>query len=468
MSSPDIAQLLLDQKAAEARSAIAEAEQKEAEAKKLTALAEYAVASAEDQARRDAAKAEAETRKAVAEAEAAAVKAYLPAAATLKPLEGDVTTDAASGILAETAAYALFEAAAEALAEKVDGRLNGARVLVVTDRQLAGSDWAYHATKQGIKQLTDELGGLLTKLGESVTASVPAQPSTDTAEEDMVAGVAPLALVSALPAIVGAAADIAGYFQSNYSITGRAFDAKVEPLVAAMAGAIASGTTTSVVDGFHRLPDSSLMRDYDRMLGQKWKVTGARIGQEQHQLAALVPAVERAKADLARDQAAVTEAQKADPSGPARTDAEATLELSRERLLAAEAALAANQSLIAIAIAAEVRVEGFVTTVITAPSAGGLPPLGQAVLREALHDGQPAISHVLHVAVSSSGGETQIRRRRFFAPTVRYVGACTISVLLAAIDGTVVHAQSQALFGQLTYLMKDGELGTLKRVTISG
>jgi len=88
-------------------------------------------------------------------------------------------------------------------------------------------------------------------------------------------------------------------------------------------------------------------------------------------------------------------------------------------------------------------------------------------MREALHTDPARVTHILYAAVSASGGETQIRQRRFCAPVVRYIGACTVSVLLAKTDGTIVYAGTQALVGELTYLIKDGQLGKMKQVKLT-
>jgi hypothetical protein len=392
MPDPDLDQLEKAKKVAELQKAISEAE-----------------------------KAAAENRKAVAEADAAAVKASLPDAAVLKPLEGKIDATEKPGIVAETAAYALFEGAAEAVA----------------------------------KLVTEQADGPPPPLDQPRAKAVPA-----------------LAALTAIPSIVGAAADIAGYFQSNYSIVGRAFDAKTEPLLVALANAIAGTTTaTVVVDGFHALRDTTIMSSYDTLLATRSEVVSARVALEQRKLATAKAQAERHKVELARREAELSAIEQAHTAGgqrdeAARDEAERRLESAREALHAAEATTADLQGLVEVAKAAEQRVDTFAAAVTTVPANGGLPPLGQAVFRDALH-GAGSFSHVLYASVSSSGGETQIRQRRFFAPTVRYVGSCTISVLLARSDGSVVYAGSQALIGQLTYLIKDGKLGELRRVQLS-
>jgi hypothetical protein len=477
---PDLQQLENEKKAADLREAIAKAKKAEAEARRDAEAAERSLAIADEKARRDAKEAEATTRKAIAEADAAAIKAYLPDKdPTLKPLEGSVSgLDDKAGIVAETAAYALFMRAAKLFVKQVKDKLDkdNARVLVVTNPELTVSDWPYHAIRQQTDRLSKELDEVLKILvnansvaSEPESVTEEEEPVTEdeepVTEEDMVAGLPVLAAASALPVMVGAAADIAGYFASNYTVAGRNFQVKTEPLVAAMAGALAEAGVRVVVDGFHILPETTtIMISYDAVLGARWKVVSARLELEQGKLARATADMERCKAEFTRRQTELSAIEAATPvDEPKRKEARNQLEQAAEELHKAETATGNLQSLVEVAKAAEQRVDALVTTVTAVPANGGLPPIGVATRYETLHE----VTHVMSVAVSSSGGETQVRQRRFFAPTLRYVGSCTLSVLLAETDGTIIYSRSQTLVGQLTYQIKDGTLGQLREVRLS-
>ena len=492
MADAELERLEQEKKRAEARQAIAEAEQHAAEATQAADAARRATADADEQGRRERAKEDAENRKAVAEAQAAAVKAFMPGEAALKPLEGTVDADGNSGVVAEVAAYALLERVAGTVADRVRkalaNRPNGehARVLVVTDRQLAALDWAYRSVAGQITALTAEVNGVKVLVAPSAPPPTSPPPTGKAAVGGPVgvlgfvgpsalgalAGGTPLAALAGLPSIVGAAADVAGYFQSNYTIAGRAFQLKDDPLVAAMAGALAAEGITVIVEGLHALPDSRILKDYDGLLRACQQLAQARVQLQAQELAQATADVTRWTGVVADRTAELQAAEAADPPDDARvSEGRRRVDDARDHLATATADQAAAEQLVAAAAAAEGRVDTFVTSVTAVPEAGGLPPLGQAALREWLHgevdEVEKPITHVLHVSVTASGGETQICQRRFFAPVVRYVGACTVSVMLAETAGPIVFADAEALVGQLTYRIKDGALGELKRVDLA-
>jgi hypothetical protein len=168
---------LKKQALAEAKETTAKAEQREAEAKKATDAANRARENAADQDQRDRAKAEAENRRAIAEANVAAVKAYLPDA-TLKPLEGTVTTDDKSGIVAESVAYALVQSAAGKLADRLKNELisikGDSRLLLATSRDFVASDWQYRTLRVQLDQLTSAAQAIVKVLAEPMSGARPA------------------------------------------------------------------------------------------------------------------------------------------------------------------------------------------------------------------------------------------------------------------------------------------------------
>jgi hypothetical protein len=426
---------------ADHRAALAELARKEEEARRAADEARRIRENAAVAAKREREKAETDHDRAIAEAQAATVKALLPVGSTLAPVEGTVSVDEKAGILSEIASYALLERAAKNVASSIvtavgatDGAVS-AHVLVTTDRDLTSSDWHYHAVKQPIDRLTAELEDVHQRVARLPTTSGDDEPGESARSEELRLLPLPVPQVAAaalggLPSILGAAADAAGYFQSNYTVSGRDFDLKADPLVAAMAGALAGEGATVVIDGFHTLAATGLMRAYEAMIKLRWQVASDIVALKQ-QL-----------------DAAGGEVRKPAPARPASHD-------GVEQLAALASELGA-------------RVDGFIAAV-TAPEAEGMPPLGRAAVHAALHDREPALSHVLYVSVTASGGETQVRERRFRAPVVRYVGACTISAVFAEADGgRIVHACSKSLMGQLTYEIKQGELGRLQEVSLSG
>lgn len=497
---------------AEADRLVAEAEKAATEARRAAAVALRNESTAERDDQRAQEAAEAEHRRTVAEAQANAIKAFLPEEPELKPLEGDLSIDEKAGIVGEAAAYALMTDAAKIAAEKVYRQLpDGSRVLFAHDRNLVYSDWSYTVVAQQMTVLRAELDLVEKQIVELLDDSAPLsgiqrepepdreletdenlateapQPGLETITSLAAAGAvstAPLAAVAALPTLVGAAADVAGYFQSNYAVAGRTFDAKVEPFVAATVQALAAKNADdnaeksidAVVDGFHIMPPTTIAALYEDLLKLRAKVAASIIDLERVVLDPISAAAERYKADYEARLKDQKTAESAKPFDQAHLD-RTTSEVARAHasLIAAEQQAGGLRSVIENAGRIDNDVAAFVTLVTTPPVDGGLPPLGMAAVREVLHprvDGQAEsalgrVTHVAHVSVSTSGSETQTRRRRFFAPVVRYVGACVITVLVAKTDGTVVHATSDTLIGQLTYLIKEGKLGELRRVHLN-
>lgn len=429
---------------ADLRKTLAESAKAEAEARKAEEDANRALADSDNQARRDRQKADAETRKLAAEADAAAVKAVLPGEAQLKPLEGTVTADSASGALAEALAYQLLVDAVREVVEKAPVDLKGKKVLVVGGTEFAESDWAYTYISARFGQLSSQI-----EHASSALPPVP-QPPTPTpaghadeggSSKEVPAGfVATPALLasvaSALPSVAGAVADVAGYFQGNYQLIGRVITAKEEPVVAALAAALAAKGATVIVDSLRRIPETGPLVDhYDRVKAAYLGLVARKV----HADSLLVAlAADKQVADDART--ARQHKVDADPANMQLRDDLRTASAEAGRTAAVHRAL---ETAIARAAAALGAVESFWEEVTAPPAAGGLPLLGRALLRQRLREDDGL--HIAQASISVIAGETQVRQRRIFAPTVRYIGTCTFAVTVVQPDGEVVFAAARTV-----------------------
>lgn len=130
------------------------------------------------------------------------------------------------------------------------------------------------------------------------------------------AGLLPVAALAAgLPLIVGAAADVAGYFQSNYTLSGKAIDATIDPVLAALAGAVrrpkGEAAIVTVVDTFQALSTTTkLGMDWSTVSTSRWAAVAkrfqleARVAQLKADATAKTTALTYAKAELAKSKKA--------------------------------------------------------------------------------------------------------------------------------------------------------------------
>lgn len=425
--------------AAEKAKRIAEADKAKAEADKTRAEAEQAAEAArlaKDSAARDAGmaheKAKAENDKAIADARSAAMKAWLPEPKTA-PLEGTVDVADGTGAVGRVAALALLAGAAAHIAAGVK-EAKAERVLVVDQIDLAASDWSHALVHSQLDPLADAAKRV--KVALDATGSTPTGASTRS-----IAALGTAATV--VPALIGSAADVAGYFRSNYTVAKVDITATSTPLVAAVASELIRNQITCYVDGlalFHQR--SSTMAAFGRLLDLRWSLLEARLRASQ-------TALQRAKDEVTKAQTAVDAAK--DQSAELRT---AKAELSRSQ---DHAALV--QGVIDAAAKLEELIDTFATTVTTVVGDAALPPLGQAALRDLAHDPKDRV-HVLALSLDEVGVDGITRRQLFRSPTTTYVGATHVSGLLLAPGGSVAMATTYAGTGTARVALKTGEVVT--------
>lgn len=128
----------------------------------------------------------------------------------------------------------------------------------------------------------------------------------------------------------------------------------------------------------------------------------------------------------------------------------------------------ALKSLVDQAAGAEARADALITELTKAPEAGGLPPLGLAVLREVIH-GANAVDAVLAASIDAIGGETITRKNRMLGPAIRYVASCQVSTLLVATKtagkveaGDILAAASSGFVGNISLTPRSGKYTNLE------
>lgn len=391
----------------------------------------------------------AEVRKAIADAEKAeadAVKAALPAS-EVKPVEGKVDVGEGAGLVGQTVAYRLLDQGAAEIATEVAEKLDkNDRVLIVDDRDLTGSDWAYQMVSTQLEKEEQALQAVLNAFGGLT------QAEDEQGRGRRQFGTA-VAAVSAVSTVLGAAASVAGMFKSNYAISARAVTIGPTPLLAALASHFEGGRAT--VDGFS-LRDSQILDDF-------WGVRDKRleVAEKAVELRAktLDPADQRIESQRDGLKSARAELDKAIAAG---SPTDALKQHVRDGEGAVEEsvnAVADERALIELAEAAVERFDAFVAAVTT----GERPPLLAASVRERLHKGDAKYTHVLFAAAEGAGAETITRQRNFGNAEAGFLGGVELAYLLLKLETDAIEAAgTKPLLGHVKYKLKDAALENLK------
>ena len=244
----------------------------------------------------------------------------------------------------------------------------------------------------------------------------------------MLAGLGTVATV--LPPLIGAAADVAGYFRSDYTVAKVSVTSTSTPLIAAVAGALRAKGIVVHVDGFAVFDGrQATLAAFGRLLDARWRsFLGVRLNASQVVL-------QQAKDEAVEAEAAFDAAKAAD-TADATPDHAAALAEARVALAKAQSKVAVAQGLVDAAVKVEELVDALVTAVTTVADGQVLPPLGQAALHDLIHDPTAGV-HVLAVVIDHIGADAITRRSLFRRPRITYVGAVHVSALLLAPGGDV-------------------------------
>jgi hypothetical protein len=210
-----------------------EADLAEADARLQTALKNAALAKKDalaatnaDLLRAEQDKTKALAEQAAAEAEKAKFNASLPAPAT-KPLEGKVEADDKAGYFAELLAYESVQENATSIAQAITTKLTkDSKVYLVKQ-----PDYLKGAVQ--LKEVEDRLA-IIDKTLNLLCNYKPVGGAIPEPE------IAPLLALAAVPAVLGAVADVAALFRVDRSIKGRQFTVNEEALAVAVTGFLAA------------------------------------------------------------------------------------------------------------------------------------------------------------------------------------------------------------------------------------
>jgi hypothetical protein len=392
--------------------------------------------------------------------------------AQVKPISGEASVSEKSGYVAELIAYAALDNALSDVAQVVESE-EPTGVLIVEDRALLHSTFAYQSIAGEVTRLCQELKELLAAVAPTAAPSEDAGDAGDVAPLMIgasVAGVgmlaAPLAagLISTLgaaPSLLGVAADVVGMFRTEYAMAGRSMSPQGTPVVAEMSRLLSRRTNAipSTVDGFSLTDKSPLLAGIEELRSLRMAVEKDLSARRQAVLLGQVE-IDAARAEIEVFRAAVVKAATADG---VTSDLDARHQAAERRLAGAHRAMIPASSLVGYADKVLTAVDAFLVGVCTATKDGGDPPLLGALLREALFvegDAEPRVSHVLFVSLDSIGVDVVDAAKRFGRNEwYSYFGGLQVSyLLLEGRSGTTVGSGTVRRLGHARFNVETGEL----------
>jgi hypothetical protein len=388
----------------------------------------------------------AEAQKAIAEANKGAFDAAYPRGSTT-PLEGKIETDDKSGYIAELLGYRAMEHCAQSIADTInklalEGHRNHAKaqILIVDSLNVVLGDVPLEQVRRQMNLIKTELtiqnarlNSLIEPVAERAREIDTGQPKEKPAE--LLA--TPALAIGAVTSVVSQFTDLLSYFRTDYSLKGRTFTISDEALAASVAGKITNSEVCIL--NFNRLSPSSsadsVMKGFEALLTQR---------QEVDQLAndVLAQVISPAEKEVAKATARVKQLQakldaaKDDAKDAARTE----LDTEQVKLAGLVSDVDTKSAVVAGWVTSSAEIDTRLRAMLAAGADGAAPPLLQAAAREQTID----MTHLLHVKVSSSGGEAITRRTLwpFSKPEVGYLGGGAVTYQLATKDGQVLAADT--------------------------
>ena len=320
-----------------------------------------------------------------------------------KGLEGAITTSGDLEYIAEHIAYMGLETNAvsicNAISKKITKTNEGNRILIVDKMGLAMDDLPYVEVmsqfefyNELISRQTGILDGLIARKKPSSGVSHPA-----------FAEITLLALAMA-PTVISTIADIAGYFKSDFTITGLKFSVQNESTISAIAGKLAGeGTKVYILNNYLLRIDPKTMTDTETLFGKLYDCNRKAIL-------------------ISQRKTKLTELIREEMAKPAGKD--------QEWLDTAGQATQDSDNVIAM-------LNLFLKTITTADNGQQYSRFSLAVLRDQIR--KLKITHILYLTIASSGGETISQKSVLGKAKFSYLSGLTINwVLTDSSDGAVV------------------------------
>jgi hypothetical protein len=384
---------------------------------------------------------------------------------TTTPLEGTITTTGSWGFASEIVAYQVMgKIQADFVAQLDEEEMKTAKVLIVDKLEYALEDIPLAEVNEH-SELFENLIDDQAKRNEEVKDQY--KNLVGPADEPVAAALDPVSLALlgtvAVPSLIGRLADVAGYFRTNYTVTGQEFSLRTEGVAAAVAGKLIQKGATVHVSNFYATGDESallkrfierqkaalkLKSSRDELAFQYAKPLNDRIELLNQRTRELEAA--RIRLDSATQQPQIDEIEKD------------LAQLGQQKQVIQAPANAINAAI----QASDVILTAFDTFAkdITSSTDGQQPP---KIVRAMLREKVPAeITHLLWVGSLYSGGNAITKQSRWFSGNTSYMGGTAVAFVLATRDGTVVAADTLKGIGALDYKFSKGREGKVRYIGV--
>jgi len=363
------------------------------------------------------------------------LKTLFPASTT-KPLEGKITVDDKFGYVAEQFAYKALEKAAV----QVTGAINvnaDAKILIVDTLDFCGDDiqlleieGQLDTWQKEFEAMRNIIAGLIKKVKESVIKPKPLEIDRTAAEISIVEGAIergttslvskfsskfiPFAAGTAATVISGtvnALTNLVGYFNTDYDIKGREIKAENKALFSFVAGKLESAGT--FLPGFCMIKNSGLIDKLNSVIK-----TVIKLKSEQDVLSMALLYAEKMIDETDEENA---------------EEIEKTKKKLAELKTASENAVSKSEKLVQT-------FDEFIKSVTTVQQGQTMSSFAKAVYRKQLFT--EGITHILYLAVVSSGGHFVTRHNFFFNPRISFYGGVVVNFIMAETSGKIVKADT--------------------------
>lgn len=367
----------------------------------------------------EADKAIAEAKKAIAEAEQAELAAKLPDS-DAEGLKGTVTLKDGAGYYAEILAYrALGQAAADAAADIAE-RAAGKKLMVTTAFDVSQQSALRNIIRVRVEDLSLRLDELITEYSDANgNFKLPAPAE--------IIGV----LSTAIPAFVGAAADIASFFKIDREISPRAVKLSKRAMVADITRAIAANEKHKVnailLPELNFRQPSPLATAIEGLLEKRRKAIGLRAGLKKHYKPEL-DLLKQKKAGLAKAKAVLAKDKTNQQlkAGVQSLEGEvASFEQARKEWQGLDTRFAAL-------------IDGAAAMVdaVTGRPKGAQSPLEVVAAVDLLHQHTDAM--VLFIDIASQGAEIEVTKSVWGSGRISYIGGMVLTYILLDKNGGYV------------------------------
>ncbi|MBX3082015.1 MAG: hypothetical protein KF716_10315 [Anaerolineae bacterium] len=347
----------------------------------------------------------AQLRKDIAEAQKDENAAKFPKGET-KALEGTSTLDDKTRIASVLLGYRAMQECAAELCQKIDNDVpRDACILLVDSLKFAEGDLPLLQIKEGLS-FYEPLFRDQAAAFNSLLAKAQVTPKDKPTPEWVGAP-----LLSAI-SVVSLLADLASFFQVNYSFKGQEFALSDEALRASVAGKLGG-------------------RGYFFNLGLI----------ESSAIVTRFTALFHQKSELANLKARI----------------EKKAETDNKLKQSASEALAAYTTLITA-------FDSFINAVTAAAGADTPPALVTAITRELIRTQK--ITHLLYVKVASSGGDAVTQESRWNTPKTMFMGGCAVTYVLTDQTGKVIAGNTITRLRQLKHEFDDSQNANSSAITI--